>query len=92
MASPCSDHTADSESCSEAMPPGDSKVADVESLEVDGARRVIGHDTVDDTVDLEIGVGQLGVAWAASASAEESLSAAWSEAKPRGYSLNDVVR
>ena len=45
------------------------------------------------TVDLKrFDIGDFGVAWGGIASLQISLSAVWSEAKPRGYSLNDVVR
>ena len=45
------------------------------------------------TVDLKrFDIGDFGVAWGGIASLQLSLSAVWSEAKPRGYSLNDVVR
>ena len=45
------------------------------------------------TVDLKrFDIGDFGVAWGGIASLQISLSAVWSEAKRRGYSLNDVVR
>ena len=45
------------------------------------------------TVDLKrFDIGDFGVAWGGIASLQISLSAVWSEAKRRGYTLNDVVR
>jgi allantoinase len=45
------------------------------------------------TVDLKrFDIGDFGVAWGGIASLQISLSAVWSEAKRRGYCLNDVVR
>ena len=45
------------------------------------------------TVDLKrFDIGDFGVAWGGIASLQISLSAVWSEAKRRGYSLIDVVR
>ena len=45
------------------------------------------------TVDLKrFDIGDFGVAWGGIASLQISLSAVWSEAKRRGYTLNDVIR
>ena len=45
------------------------------------------------TVDLKrFDIGDFGVAWGGIASLQISLSAVWSEAKRRGYTVNDVVR
>ncbi|GAS89487.1 allantoinase AllB [Mycolicibacterium brisbanense] len=60
---------------------------------VDGVIDCIVTDHSPCTADLKrFDIGDFGVAWGGIASLQVSLSAVWSEAKRRGYSLNDVVR